>query len=85
MEDAGFGAQVSVQPCPTYNEYEDIHVMVDLMLEFQAIFFPSYSDQELEKVRAILKEELVKLPGFEAFDDGSVKMPNLAIVAYGWK
>lgn len=73
------------KPCPTYNEAQNIGMLAKNLMTFKSYFFPEYSDEELDKTKQLVEEELLKVPGFVVENDGRVKLPMLAVVGYGWK
>ena len=48
------------------------------------MFFAGYDDEELERAKLMLKEELRKLRTFEEGDDG-VRIGMKAWIGVGWK
>lgn len=84
FEEAGFGYNVEVRNEPTYVEARDLDEMVENMMLFKDMFFKEYSEEEVAKIPALLKDELPKLKAFKQNEEG-VKVEMMAWVGFASK
>ncbi|KAI9731228.1 MAG: hypothetical protein M1834_005421 [Cirrosporium novae-zelandiae] len=84
LENAGFGNNVEVRPFVTYTSARSLDELVENMMLAKGMFFPGYSDQELQRAKSLLREELQKTRTFEKVD-GGVRIGMKAWIGVGWK
>ncbi len=84
LESAGFGHNVLVKPMTTYMEAESLEQLTELLMLTKAIFLPGWSDEEVEKFKPVLEEEITKLDAYEVVD-GKARIGMLAAVGFAWK
>lgn len=84
LEHGGFGNNVEVRPCVTYTMAASLDELVENMMLAKQNFFTGFTNEEIEKVKPIFREELQKLRTFERFD-GGVRIGMKAWVAIGRK
>jgi hypothetical protein len=70
LEEGGFRNNVAVRPCATYTMAPSLDELVENMLLASQMFFPGFTDEEIEKVKPVFRQELQKLRTFEKFDRG---------------
>ena len=84
LEDTGFGDKVEVRPFTSYTEATSLDVLTDNMMLANAMFFPGYQEEELSRVRPILRRELSALEAYEE-GDGFARIRMTALVGFAWK
>lgn len=84
FEAGGFGANFDIRSCTTYTVARSLDELTDNMMLAKGMFFGGYSDEEMERVRPVLKEELGKARTFES-TEGGVRIGMKAWIGTGWK
>jgi hypothetical protein len=84
LEEGGFGTNVEVKQCITYTEAGSLNELADNMLLASGMFFPGYTDEELQRAKLLFRDELRKLRTFEE-QDGLVRVGMKAWIGVGWK
>jgi hypothetical protein len=84
FEEGGFGNNVEVKPCITFTMAAIFDELAKNMMLARRMFFKRFTDEEIEKVKPIFKEELQKLRTFEKFD-GDVRIKMKAWIGIGRK
>lgn len=85
LEDGGFANNVQVTPMMTYTCASSMDELVENMLLARGMFFPSYSGEEMGRVKPIFEKELRKLRTFEELEDGGVRVGMKAWIGVGTK
>ena len=84
LEDAGFGNAVQVKSVDSAITAGSLDELVANMMLFKDMFYKGYTDEEIRKATAVLKEEVRKLPAFEE-TEGSVRIKMVAWIGVAWK
>jgi hypothetical protein len=84
LEDGGFGNNVELRPCTTYTIAKSLDELAENMMLAKGMFFAGYSEEELERARPVLKDELRKLRTYEELE-GEVIISMKAWIGIGWK
>jgi len=84
LEEGGFGNNVEVKLCVTYTMAKSLDELTENMMLARRMFFSKFTEEEIEKVKPILKEELQKLRTFERIE-GGVRIGMKAWIGIGRK
>lgn len=84
MEEAGFGNNVAIRPYVTYTS-GGLDELIDNMMLAKGMFFPGFTEEELERVKPIFREELQKCRTFELLGDGTARIGMKAWILSAWK
>jgi hypothetical protein len=84
LEEGGFGNNVEFKTGVTYTMAASLDELTENMMLARNMFFSKFTDEEIEIVKPILKEELQKLRTFERFEEG-VRIGMKAWIGIGRK
>lgn len=84
LEDGGFGNNVEVRPYMTFTTAKDLDELTDNMMFASQAYFQKYSEEEMVKARAVMREALRKCRTFVEDEDG-VRIGMKAWIGVGWK
>ncbi|KAF2097662.1 S-adenosyl-L-methionine-dependent methyltransferase [Rhizodiscina lignyota] len=84
LEEGGFNNNVELLPVTTYTSAKDMDELVENMMLAKGMFFPDYSNNELEKAKRVLRDEFAKLRTFEKTQEG-VRIGMKAWIGVAWK
>ncbi|TVY92212.1 Methyltransferase [Lachnellula willkommii] len=85
IEDGGFGNNAEVRPLATSVSATSLDELVENMMLAAPMLFRGYSEEELSRVKPVLREELTKLRTYEALEGGAVRIGMKAWIGVGWK
>ncbi|PMD46346.1 S-adenosyl-L-methionine-dependent methyltransferase [Hyaloscypha variabilis F] len=84
LEDAGFGNRVTVKRVEGRMEARSLDELVGNLMGAKDMFYKGYSDEEVERLPEVLKEEVKKLESYDERED-SVGIKMVAWVGFAWK
>ncbi|TVY15090.1 Glandicoline B O-methyltransferase roqN [Lachnellula arida] len=85
IEDGGFGNNAEVRPFATSVSATSLEELVENMMVAAPLLLKGYDEEELSRVKPILKEELTKLRTYEALEGGAVRIGMKSWIGVGWK
>jgi hypothetical protein len=84
LEQAGFGGKVAVKSVEGRREAESLEVLVGNLMVSKDMFFPGWSEEELERLEKVLLDEVEKSDAYMTWE-GGVGLKMTAWVGYAWK
>ncbi|KAE9367870.1 S-adenosyl-L-methionine-dependent methyltransferase, partial [Stipitochalara longipes BDJ] len=84
LEEGGFGNNIEVKPCVTYTTATSLEELTGNMMLAKGMFFSRFTEEEIERVEPILREELGRLRTFERWE-GGVRVGMKAWIGVGRK
>jgi hypothetical protein len=84
LEDAGFGNCVTVKRVEGRMEAANLEELVDNMMGVKDMFYKGYSQEEVKRLPAVLKEKIRNLKAYDEKEE-SVGIKMVAWVGFAWK
>ena len=84
LENGGFGNNIEIRSCTTHTTAPDLDNLVNNMMLAEGMFFPGYSEEEVERAKPLLRGELQQVRSFKRAN-GRVGIGMKAWLGIGWK